>query len=215
MARPKRGSRPDTRTQILHAALAEFSARGYAATGVDQIARKAKVNKALLYYYFGSKQRLYHELLRDQFGILVTALRAVADQAGDAPAKMDRYIATLLQHLDQQSQLAPMMLRELADGGRHLDESLMREMVMLPAVLFRIIGQGRAEGTFRSVDPLMLHFVLIGTAMVMASNAPLRKRVRQLGLAEPPVDLTPVISQLQSLVRRTILEDPSDAPDAR
>ena len=60
MARPARVS-PD---RILAAAAVEFAARGYAGARVDRIARRARVNKAMLYYHFRSKQGLYRALLR-------------------------------------------------------------------------------------------------------------------------------------------------------
>src|SRR5258708_18804755 len=53
-----------TREKILAAALAEFSARGFAGARVDMIARRARVNKRMLYYCFGAKQYLYREILR-------------------------------------------------------------------------------------------------------------------------------------------------------
>jgi TetR/AcrR family transcriptional regulator len=53
-----------TREKILDAALAEFSARGFAGARVDAIARRARVNKRMLYYCFGTKQDLYREILR-------------------------------------------------------------------------------------------------------------------------------------------------------
>jgi TetR/AcrR family transcriptional regulator len=57
-----------TREQILAAALAEFSAKGLAGARVDLIARRARVNKRMLYYCFGNKQELYREILRRKFG---------------------------------------------------------------------------------------------------------------------------------------------------
>jgi TetR/AcrR family transcriptional regulator len=53
-----------TREKILAAALAEFSAHGFAGARVDAIARRARVNKRMLYYCFGAKQDLYREILR-------------------------------------------------------------------------------------------------------------------------------------------------------
>src|SRR5260370_42109016 len=53
-----------TRDKILAAGLAEFSARGFAGARVDAIARRARVNKRMLYYCFGAKQDLYREILR-------------------------------------------------------------------------------------------------------------------------------------------------------
>ena len=53
-----------SRRQLLAAALDEFSARGYAATRVQDIAERAGVNKQLVNYYFGGKEGLYRELQR-------------------------------------------------------------------------------------------------------------------------------------------------------
>jgi TetR/AcrR family transcriptional regulator len=66
MARPRTPVRNlnRTREKILAAALTEFSARGFAGARVDAIARRARVNKRMLYYCFGAKQDLYREILR-------------------------------------------------------------------------------------------------------------------------------------------------------
>jgi TetR/AcrR family transcriptional regulator len=53
----------DTRERILEVATDEFAAKGFAGARVEEIARGAQVNKQLLYYYFGSKQALYDEVL--------------------------------------------------------------------------------------------------------------------------------------------------------
>ena len=74
MPRPARVS-PE---KILAAAAREFAQRGYAGARVDRIARLARVNKAMLYYHFGSKQELYRQLLRDTFGEVAAELEAIA-----------------------------------------------------------------------------------------------------------------------------------------
>ena len=63
---PIAGTRdPDrTRRRILAAALAEFSAKGFAGARVDAIAKRAKGNKRMLYHYFGNKEQLFIAVLR-------------------------------------------------------------------------------------------------------------------------------------------------------
>src|ERR1035438_7531682 len=61
----------DTRTAILRAAMAEFAAFGEVGARTDAIARAAGVNKALLHYYFGSKEGLYSAVLDQVFTGLV------------------------------------------------------------------------------------------------------------------------------------------------
>src|SRR5208283_2940325 len=53
-----------TRERILSAALKEFAANGFAGTRVDAIARRAAINKRMLYHYFGDKEGLFRAVLR-------------------------------------------------------------------------------------------------------------------------------------------------------
>jgi AcrR family transcriptional regulator len=71
MARPAKpnggaaGRNPErTRERILSAALREFAANGFAGARVDAIARRAAINKRMLYHYFGNKEHLFREVLR-------------------------------------------------------------------------------------------------------------------------------------------------------
>ena len=212
MARPKNTARVDTRARILKAAVEEFAARGYDGAGVDRIARRARVNKALIYYYFESKRGLYREILQGALRQLVEALSAVVERDLDARRKLDVYVDTLTGFLHEQKHLPPIMLRELAEGGRHLEVEALRTMAVIPAVLVKLVGQGRHEGAFRDIDPLMLHFVLFGTAMLMASNEPIRRRIRQLGLADPPIDRESTATALRSLARHVTRKDDRHAP---
>ena len=56
---------PDrSKERILTAALKEFSARGFAGARVDVMARRAAINKRMLYHYFGNKEGLFRAVLR-------------------------------------------------------------------------------------------------------------------------------------------------------
>src|SRR5215831_2309840 len=91
MARPAKVS-PD---RILAAAAAEFAARGYAGARVDRIARRARVNKAMLYYHFGSKQTIYRTLLRQVFAGAAAKLIAIAETDRPTADKIDQVIETI------------------------------------------------------------------------------------------------------------------------
>src|SRR5689334_5951706 len=91
MPRPARVS-PD---RILAAAAVEFADRGYAGARVDRIARRARVNKAMLYYHFGSKQRLYRALLTGTFAQLADAVGRVAGSARTPAEKLDDAVSAM------------------------------------------------------------------------------------------------------------------------
>jgi AcrR family transcriptional regulator len=58
-----------SRERILAAALREFSEHGLAGARVDRIARRARINKRMLYSYFGAKNELYREVMRRRFAL--------------------------------------------------------------------------------------------------------------------------------------------------
>ncbi len=79
-----RGRDPEgTKRKILAAALQEFVALGIDGARVDAIAARARVNKQLLYYYFGSKDGLFRAVLRERLAER-TPEAALADRTGPA-----------------------------------------------------------------------------------------------------------------------------------
>ncbi len=67
----------NTKERILNAGLKEFSFRGYAGTRMDKIAIRAKINKAMLFYYFSSKENLYHEVLKHAVRSIIPKIRNI------------------------------------------------------------------------------------------------------------------------------------------
>ena len=112
-------SQRDSKAQIFSAAAAEFAEHGYAAAGVDRIAAKARVNKAMLYYHYGSKADLYREVLQDMFRALAARARTIADGPGSPAKKLDTWVATIVEEASARPHFPPIMLRELASGGDH------------------------------------------------------------------------------------------------
>src|SRR3954462_3390260 len=64
MQKPGGRNPQQTQQRILEAALEEFAAKGFAGARVDVIARRARINKRMLYHYFGDKEGLFREVLR-------------------------------------------------------------------------------------------------------------------------------------------------------
>jgi AcrR family transcriptional regulator len=87
-ARPRRRAerQVERRESILAAALDEFSARGFAATRLDDIARRAGVAKGTIYLYFHGKEALFQELVRTMLSPIVDRLEAAP--MADLPARM-------------------------------------------------------------------------------------------------------------------------------
>ena len=80
-----RGQPKESRAAILQAAAQEFADHGVAGARTDAIARTARVNKALLYYYFNDKETLYGAVLDNAFSGLKNAVFQALD--GDLPPR--------------------------------------------------------------------------------------------------------------------------------
>ena len=162
----KRGAARDSRGAIRRAAAIEFAERGYDAAGTDRIAARARVNKAMLYYHFGSKRELYLDLVRDMVRTVGSRARGIADGPGTAENKLDAWIAAIVEEAAARPWFASIMLRELVAGAPHFDAHTFQLMNDVFAAVRDILAQGQREGVFRQVDPLLTHLTIMPPILI-------------------------------------------------
>jgi TetR/AcrR family transcriptional regulator len=204
MPRPARVS-PD---RILAAAALEFAERGFAGARVDRIARRARVNKAMLYYHFKSKDGLYRTLLRRMFTLAAAKLRAIADAPGSHADKVDRVIASMAAFVDEHAFFPAIMLREVAEGGAHLDRETLTALAALPAIVGGIVHHGVKARAFRPVPPLFAYFSMVAPVIFYMAGARIRKELTHLhvqNLRESGTDA--FIRHVQHATRRALARD--------
>ncbi len=164
---------PATIQRILAAAEQIFAARGMAGARTDQIARAARVNKALLYYYFGSKEKLHRAVLERLFSQLresiETARAASALPRQRLLAFVNGYFDFVLAHPNYPR----LVQRELMDRGPHLGWMVSRYLVPQHRRLCRAIQAGIASRDFRRVDPDQTVLTLIAMTVFYFAAAPI------------------------------------------
>jgi TetR/AcrR family transcriptional regulator len=174
-----RGRPQQSRGAILQAAVREFSRQGVAGARTDAIARAAKVNKALLYYYFKDKEALYGAVLDQVFGGLIACVGEVLSR--DLPPR-DKIIAYAGAHFDYVAShpLYPRIVQgEMMGAGRggasHLEGIVKRYFRPLFGRVAEVLKAGQATGEFRAVDPL--HFVpsMIAVIVFYFTSAPVMR----------------------------------------
>jgi TetR/AcrR family transcriptional regulator len=156
-----RGRPEQSRAAILQAAVHEFAQHGIAGARTDAIARAAKVNKALLYYYFKDKDALYGAVLDQAFGGLIAYVGEVFSR--DLPPR-EKILAYAGAHFDYVAShpLYPRIVQgEMMGVGRgkanHLERIVKKYFRPLFGRVAEVLKTGQATGEFRPVDPL--HFV--------------------------------------------------------
>ena len=119
-------------------------------------------------------------------GAVGTRVRAVADGPGSAEQKLDAWIGALVEEAAARPWFPPIMLRELAARAPHFDAATFHMMNAVLAGVSDVIAQGKREGTFRDVDPLLAHLSIMPPVLIFfARQRVLSGRKLRGGLAEP------------------------------
>lgn len=152
----------DTRERILEAAAEEFARRGFEGGRVARIAVAARVNKQLLFHYFGSKAGLYRAALARAIGQLETAWKSGSGPAASDGRKSagDSVLERLRQDVDrifalphQQGRYARLVLLDLLGAGGPQQET-QKLLAALLGGFKRALSEGQGLGFFRDdVDP--------------------------------------------------------------
>ncbi|MDH3353745.1 MAG: TetR/AcrR family transcriptional regulator [Chromatiales bacterium] len=165
-----------TAEKIIKIASEIFAEQGYNGAKVDAIAKRAKVNKATLYYQIGDKATLYSAVLDRVLGQTINDVCHAVKGAGDPESKIKAFIHTLSVSSQAANFTAPIFLRELASGGKTLPDSALQHMGKLLGALTETIQQGIDEGIFRKVNPLFVHMMILGSILLYQTNEPIRRR---------------------------------------
>lgn len=178
----------ETRGRILDAALAEFAAMGLAGARTERIASAAGVNKALLYYYFESKEKLYFAALEHS----ASQVRDVSMAVFLRPASAgERIVRTALNHFDRvlsQREFQRLMQHEMirlhkgeSDALAILIERLISPLLTMYEALVR---EGVKSGELIDADWLQFHLSTLGANVFYFLSAPIFRRI----LPHDPLD---------------------------
>jgi len=136
------------RDAILAAALEEFSARGFEATRLDDVARRASIAKGTIYLYFRDKESLFQELIRTMLTPIVGTIEALG--AADLPVNLlaDRLVDLFVREVYETRRKDVIRLM-IAEGRRfpklaefYYREVLSRIIAAMRAVLRRAAARG-------------------------------------------------------------------------
>ncbi|HAS54336.1 MAG: hypothetical protein A2X56_14895 [Nitrospirae bacterium GWC2_57_13] len=153
----------DTRAAILKAARRVFAQRGLDGASIRDVAMAAKVNTAMLYYYFKDKENLYRAVLSDSFSALI----AIWDNEifkSDSPAreKIRKYVEEYIRFHQANEDLRRIMAMEFAVSGGGVTWVCENFFADNHARLVHIIHEGIKNGEIRKVDPSLAVASLIG-----------------------------------------------------
>jgi TetR/AcrR family transcriptional regulator len=174
-----RGRPEQSRAAILQAAVREFANHGIAGARTDKIARSAKVNKALLYYYFKDKEALYGAVLDQVFGGLIAHVGEVFSRDLPPREKILAYAGAHFDYVASHSLYPRIVQGEMMGAGRgrakHLERIVKKYFRPLFGRVSEVIKTGQAIGDFRPVDPLQFVPSMIAVIVFYFTSAPVMR----------------------------------------
>jgi TetR/AcrR family transcriptional regulator len=163
-----------SRERILSAAKREFAESGYQGSRLGSIARKARVNQALIHYYFGNKERLYQEVLRRLFGVNETGdLYERFSQWSMGPSARllsAIYFIVNLHHDGIDPDFNRIIAREIAEGRANIKSLLSKYFIPRFEAMEAIIRDGVKDGVFETRDTMLTVVNIISLVLSYETN---------------------------------------------
>ncbi len=161
------------RARILAAGIAEFASRGFKGASMDAIAARTDTTRALINYYFGSKEKLYLAVLERVYAEIREAEDGL-DVDHLAPVEaMRRIVEFTYNYYVKHEYFVRLVVAENQAKGRHMKRSPALRTINRPIVdmLGGVIARGQADGAFRpDVDPVDVHMAIAALGMFNVTN---------------------------------------------
>lgn len=168
---PRWTRRKEARPQeLLDAALGLFVERGYSATRLDDVARRAGVSKGTLYLYYASKEDLFKAVVRENVVPLLGEAEAmIRDHAGSSAQLLRQILLGWWERIGE-TRLSGITKLVMAEAGNFPElASFYNEEVILRgnAMLAQVLERGIASGEFRALDTVQTTSIIAAPIMML------------------------------------------------
>ncbi len=155
--------------QILEAAEAVFTERGYGGARMQLIADRAGVSKASLHYYFRSKDALYRRVLARATAELVGQVDAALSTSASFEETLRRFISVFMDYVAANPHVAMFVMQEISHGGSVGAEALTATLtgpeVSFPQRMGALLRSEHQAGRIVATDPLQFLVTLVASCL--------------------------------------------------
>ena len=179
--------------RILEAALAEFAEKGFYGARTQAIAAAAGVNKAMVHYYFRSKEKLYNHVIRKVIRNLLGNVAAVWLASEPVKTRLGKVVDVYLDNMAKNQGIVRIIQREMVDGGQGIAKIFkdreVKELIgtpLSPQELFGLIGRDLGVSPREA-----LHFFInmIGMCIISFTSPPMLAALARVDIPDFPTYL--------------------------
>ena len=162
-----------TRREILEVATREFADQGFAGARVDEIAAQTRTTKRMIYYYFGSKERLFVAVLERAYAAIRAAEQTIEVDHLDPAAAIRRLAELTFDHHESHPEFIRLVSIENIHRAEHIagHSDLAGQNTPAIELIEAILARGRRDGSFsRAVDAVDLHMMISAFCVFRIAN---------------------------------------------
>lgn len=176
----------DKQIQILQVAEKLFAAKGFDGTSIRNISKEAKINIAMVSYYFGSKEKLLERLIYFRTSDLRIKLKNLFEEELLPVEKIEKFIELYIEKIDHNRDMYQILHFEISSNKRAMDLKAFTEIKKENLLTLRkIIEEGQAQNIFKKdINIPLLTPTLLGTYFHFHSNKPFFKEILNLNTEE-------------------------------
>jgi len=195
--------------EILQGALEEFLEHGKQGARMQSIADRAGVNKALLHYYFSSKDNLHQEVIQRVLSKVFVTITGNLDPSLSPTEQIRVLLGAYFQFIRTNPELPRLILMEMASGSSTLIPAMMQVLRGgewdVPDQLIKIINRGIEQGEFRQIDPKQFIISFIGMILFYFIARPVFIPI--LGIEDEDRYLSERLDHLEQLILHGLIKE--------
>jgi AcrR family transcriptional regulator len=191
-----------TREGILKAAIKVFAKGGFAGGRVEKISKAAKSYDRMIYYYFGSKEGLFIEVLETIYRRMNDAEAQLAIDVSTPLLALEQVVHFVLDYYRHHPEFVTLLNTENLHKGKHIVKSLRAREFSSPAiaVIHDILRAGVSQGLFRAdISARDVYLLIAATGYFYMSN-----RYTLSAFLGENIDAPQAVAQWKSFVIDTV-----------
>ena len=174
----------DTRSALLDAALGVFTRNGFDGASIRAITAEAGANLGAVTYHFGSKRKLYAEVLKHGLTPMVDRVGEAAAAEGEPLERLNRVVDVFFDHLATHADVPRLLLQEVS-AGRKPPREVVSILQRNATYVQGIIAEGWEDGSIRRAHPLFSALSVAALPIYMTVMAPMIREVAGVDLFDP------------------------------
>ncbi len=199
----------NAKRKILEASLEEFAAYGFEGARVDRIGQKAGINKAMIFYYFASKQNLYRTVIKEVLLDFIPRVQRVVMEARTPELLFEILPALYIRYFSSKKEVIKMIGREMIHSPQNITPLIREIFAEFPdapsKMLPRAIREWHGKGLLSESDPVQFIFNIVPLCLFPFIAQPMVEAILDVPISDDKDFLEKRIRSIAHLLKRGML----------